>query len=150
AALPRSTAEQPLQILEVGAGLGSTVERLCASGMLTHAGYTAIDMEPALIAEARRWLPQWAAAQGWQVRQDSQERIHMQRPGQDTGITTEASDGAHFFARERGHGTGALLFARAFLAWVDVPTSFPAPLSLLQPGGLFFCPIPFDGGTVLQ
>ena len=29
AALPRATPEQPLQILEVGAGLGTMVERLC-------------------------------------------------------------------------------------------------------------------------
>src|SRR5262249_4085928 len=72
AALPRSTAEQPLHILEIGAGLGAMVERLVAGGLLSHATYTAIDMEPTLIAEARRRLPQWAAAQGWQVQQGSQ------------------------------------------------------------------------------
>src|SRR5215510_7202445 len=77
AALPRATAEQPLQILEVGAGLGTTVERLYAGGMLTNATYTAIDLEPTLIAEARRRLPQWAAAQGLHVRQNRQEQMHM-------------------------------------------------------------------------
>ncbi len=46
AALPCATPEQPLQILEVGAGLGTTVERLYAGGMLTNAIYTAIDIEP--------------------------------------------------------------------------------------------------------
>src|SRR5262245_10469823 len=51
AALPHATPEQPLQILEVGAGLGTMVERLVASPKLTHATYTAIDLEPALIAE---------------------------------------------------------------------------------------------------
>src|SRR5262245_30001390 len=70
AALPRSTPEEPLRILEVGAGLGAMVERLIASGTLTHATYTAIDLEPTLITEARRRLPQWAAAQGLQVQQD--------------------------------------------------------------------------------
>ena len=57
AALPRATPEQPLQILEVGAGLGTTVERLYAGGMLTNATYTAIDLEPTLIAEARMATP---------------------------------------------------------------------------------------------
>src|SRR5215510_15437706 len=51
AALPRATPEQPLHILEVGAGLGTMVERLVASSMLTHAIYTAIDLEPTLVAE---------------------------------------------------------------------------------------------------
>jgi len=150
AALPRSTAEQPLHILEIGAGLGAMVERLVAGGLLSHATYTAIDMEPTLIAEARRRLPQWAAEQGWQVRQSGQEQIHIQRPGQDIGITTEAIDVAHFIARERGQRTCDLLIAQAFLDLVDVPTTLPALLSLLRPGGLFYCPITFDGGTVLQ
>src|SRR5215510_12338863 len=98
-ALPRATPEQPLQILEVGAGLGAMVERLVASANLTHATYTAIDLEPALIAEARRRLPQWANAQGWQVQHDSQTQVrpggpelHMQRSGQDIRVATEAVD----------------------------------------------------------
>src|SRR5919109_2361107 len=85
AALPHATPEQPLHILEVGAGLGTMVERLVASGMLTHAAYTAIDLDPTLIAEARRRLPQWATAQGLQLQQDSHaparpggHEIHMQ------------------------------------------------------------------------
>src|SRR4249920_1702784 len=101
-ALPRATPEEPLQILEVGAGLGSMVERLVASGMLTHATYTVIDLEPTLIAEARRRLPQWAATQGLQVQQDSQEQLHMQRPGQDISVETEAIDLLRFIAREQG------------------------------------------------
>ena len=43
AALPRATLEQPLRILEVGAGIGSMVERLLTDDVLTHATYTAIE-----------------------------------------------------------------------------------------------------------
>jgi len=150
AALPRATPEKPLQILEVGAGLGAMVERLCAGGMLTHATYTAIDMEPGLIAEACRRLPQWAAAQGVQVQQDSQAQLHMQRPGQDIRVAMEAIDLGRFVAREQGQRAWDLLIAQAFLDLVDVPTTLPALLSLLRPGGLLYCPITFDGGTVLQ
>ena len=102
AALLCATPEKPLQILEVGAGLGTMVERLFADGMLTHATYTAIDMEPTLMAEARRRLPQWAAAQGLQVQQDSQAQLHVQRPGQDIRVETEAIDVLRFIAREQG------------------------------------------------
>ena len=48
AALPRATPQQPLRILEVGAGIGTMVERLVAGDVLTHATYTAIDRVPAL------------------------------------------------------------------------------------------------------
>ena len=37
AALPRATPQQPLRILEVGAGIGSMVERLVAGDVLIHA-----------------------------------------------------------------------------------------------------------------
>jgi len=150
AALPRSTPEQPLHILEVGAGLGAMVERLVAGNMLTHATYTAIDMEPTLIAEARRRLPQWAAAQGLQVHQDSQEQLHVQWPGQDIRVAAEAIDLRRFVTREQGQRTWDLLIAQAFLDLVDVPTTLPALVSLLRPGGLLYCPITFDGGTVFQ
>ena len=150
AALPHATTEQPLQILEVGAGLGTMLERLYAGDMLTHVTYTAIDLEPALIAEARRRLPQWAAAQGLQVQQDSQERLHVRRPGQDIRVETEAIDLFHFIAREQGHRAWDLLIAQALLDLVDVPTTLPALLSLLRPGGLLYCPITFDGATVFQ
>ena len=150
AALPRATPEQPLHILEIGAGLGTMVERLCAGGMLTNTIYTAIDLEPTLIAEARRRLPQWAAAQGWQVQQDSPAQLHVQRPGQDIRVATEAIDVFRFIAREQGQRFWDLLIAQAVLDLVDVPTTLPALLSLLRPGGLLYCPITFDGATVLQ
>jgi predicted O-methyltransferase YrrM len=150
AALPRATPEKPLQILEVGAGLGTMVERLSAGGMLTHATYTAIDLEPTLIAEARRRLPRWAAAQGLQVLQDTQTLLRVQRPDQAVRVETEAIDLWRFVTREQGQRTWDLLVAQAFLDLVDVPTTLPALLSLLRPGGLLYCPITFDGGTVFQ
>src|SRR4029453_5870925 len=150
AALPRATPEQPLQILEVGAGLGTMVGRVVASSMLTHTTYTAIDLEPTLIAEARRRLPQWATAQGLQVQQDSQAQIHMQRPGQDIMVNTEAIDLVRFVAREQSQRTWDLLIAQALLDLVHVPTTVPALLSLLRSGGLCYCPLTFDGGTVFQ
>ena len=74
----------------------------------------------------------------------------MQRPGQDIRVATEAIDLFRFIAREQGQRTWDLLMAQALLDLVDVPTTLPALLSLLRPGGLFYCPITFDGGTVFQ
>ena len=82
AALPRAPTEQPLRILEVGAGIGSMVERLLAGDVLTHATYTGIDMAPTLMAEAHRRLPQWADEQGFQVHENRQGQLHVRRAGQ--------------------------------------------------------------------
>jgi hypothetical protein len=76
--------------------------------------------------------------------------MHLQRPGRDIKVKTEAIDLVRFVTREQGQQTWDLLIAQAFLDLVDVPTTLPALISLLRPGGLLYCPITFDGGTVFQ
>src|SRR5271165_3069486 len=115
AALPRATTEQPLRILEVGAGIGSMAERLLAGDVLTHATYTAIDKAPTLLAEAHRRLRQWADEQGFKVHENRQGQLHVSRAGQHITVETEAIDVARFMARERGRRAWDLLIGQAFL-----------------------------------
>jgi hypothetical protein len=149
-ALPPATPEQPLRILEVGAGIGSMVERLVAGDVLTYATYTAIDMAADLIAEARRRLPQWADQHGFQVHRNHEEQLILRRAGRHITIETEAIDVAQFRAREHGRRAWDLLIGQAFLDCIDVPTTVPALCSLVSPGGLLYFPITFDGGTLFQ
>jgi hypothetical protein len=150
ATLRRATPEQPLRILEVGAGIGGMVERLLVGDVLTHATYTAIDKAATLIAEAHRRLLQWGDEQGFQVDEKHQRQLNMQRAGQHITVETEAIDIARFVARERGRRTWDLLIGQAFLDLIDMPATLPALCSLVRPGGLLYFPLTFDGGTVFQ
>jgi predicted O-methyltransferase YrrM len=150
AALPLATTEQPLRILEVGAGIGSMVERLLAGDVLTHATYTAIDKAPTLMAEAHRRLLQWADQRSFQVDENRQGKLHVRRAGQHITIETEAIDVARFMAREHGRRTWDLLIGQAFLDLIDIPTTLPGLCSLVRPGGLLYFPTTFDGDTVFQ
>ena len=150
AALPRATPQQPLRILEVGAGIGSMVERLLVGDVLTHATYTAIDMAPTLIAEAHRRLLQWANEQGFQVNESRERQLNMRRARQHITVETEAIDVARFVAREDRRRTWDLLIGQAFLDLIDMPATLPALCSLVDPGGLLYFPLTFDGGTVFQ
>src|SRR5262249_53270189 len=134
-ALPRATPEQPLRILEVGAGIGSMVERLLVGDVLKYAIYTAIDMAPDLIAEAQRRLPQWANQQGFQVQENCHGQLNMRRAGRQITIEIEAIDLTRFMARERGRRTWDLLIGQAFLDSIDMPTMLPALCSQARPGG---------------
>jgi hypothetical protein len=149
-ALPRADPEQPMRILEVGAGIGSMVERFLASDALTYATYTVIDIAPALMGEAHRRLSQWADEQGFRVHENRRGQLHMRRAGQHVTIETEAIDVARFTARERGRRAWDLLIGQAFLDLIDVPTMLPALCSLVRPGGLLYFPITFDGDTAFQ
>jgi SAM-dependent methyltransferase len=148
-ALPTTDMVAGLRVLEIGAGIGTMLERLLDWGLLTHAIYTAIDAEPDNIEEAHRRLPTWAASQGFAVK-ESQEGILFQRPKQQVYVELAAVDLFDFVAPEHQCSAWDLLVAHAFLDLVDVPATLPSLFSLLRPGGLFYATIVFDGATILQ
>jgi len=150
AALPRAAPQQPLRILEVGAGIGSMVERLLVGDVLTYATYTAIDKAPALLAEAHRRLGQCADERGFQVDENPQEQLRFRRVGQHITVETEAIDVAHFMAREHGRRAWDLLIGQAFLDLIDMSTTLPGLCSLVRPSGLLYFPTTFDGDTAFQ
>ena len=150
ASLPEASPADPARVLEVGAGIGTMVERLVAGGLLTHAIYTAMDGETDNITETRRRLPRWAADQGFSIVEKNPTQVRLQRGGQNVVVETEAIELFDFIAREQGQGAWDLLIAHAFLDLMDVPTTLPALFSVLHPGALFYFTINFDGATILQ
>lgn len=120
----------PLDILEIGAGTGTMIDRLSDRGMLAAGGhYTAIDADPAnvAVAGARQAHREWPVAVEW-----------------------EAAEVFEFARREQGRRTWDLLIAHAFLDLMDVPRLLPELFGLMRPGGLFYFTINFDGLTALE
>ena len=129
AAAARTAA--PLQVLEIGAGVGTMVERAVAWQFCPTAriDYTAIDAEPANVAAAQARLH--TLPENWTV--------HL-----------EAADLFEVVARPTALHRYDLLIANAFLDLVDIPRTLPRLRHLLKPGGLFYFTINFDGATILQ
>lgn len=157
AALPPTTPDRPLRVIEVGAGIGAMLERMVARRLLRRAVYTAIDAEASNIAEAARLLPLWAGELGyavatWSHNAPSAHRARLFRAEEDADILAEleTADVFDFIAREAGRQTWDLLIAHAFLDLLDIPTALPRLLSLTRPGGLCYLTINFDGATILQ
>lgn len=129
-ALPQAIPQTPLQVLEIGAGIGTMVERAAERRLFpADAAYTLIDSQPENIAEARRRLAALPPSFSLQL---------------------EAIDLFAFAAREQGRRTWDLLIAHAFLDLVDLNYTLPLLFSLLKPGGIFYFTLNFDGGTILQ
>ncbi|MGH8065331.1 MAG: methyltransferase [Candidatus Entotheonellia bacterium] len=149
-ALPQAAADEPVQVLEIGAGIGTMVERLVEWGLLRQATYTAIDADPETIAESRRRLPAWMAEHGFSLREDTLARQGFWRNGHQIVVETEAIDLQRFVGHTQARRTWDLLIAHAVLDLLDIPTTLPSLLTLLRPGGLFYFTIVFDGDTILQ
>ena len=59
--LPESDRQSPLHVLELGAGIGTMVERLIDWGVISSAVYTTVDGDSDVIREARHRLNRWTA-----------------------------------------------------------------------------------------
>ena len=116
-------------ILEIGAGIGTMVERLVEQQFISSANYTAIDNQPENIATARQRLA--SVPQG-------------------INLSLEGIDLFEFIEREQGKSQWDLLIAHAFLDLMDIPATLPQLFALLKPGGLFYFSINFDGVTTLE
>jgi len=126
----RSLPPSPLCILEIGAGIGTMVERLLEHQLFDNeVTYTAIDAEVSNIEEAQR---------------------RLQPTPSFLSLDLETIDLYDFAAREQGKRTWDLLIAHAFLDLVDLNNTLPILFSLLEPRGLFYFTLNFDGGTIFQ
>jgi len=131
--LPAATIERPLRVLEVGAGIGTMVERLVEQQMFGHTQYTALDENAALIVELQRRLPR-----------------RIRRGKTDIRMETFIGDAPSFANRVENKHDWDLLIAHAFIDLVDLPTAVRSLLTCLQPGGLFYFTMVFDDATILQ
>ena len=115
------------QILELGAGVGTMVERLQGAGLLTRAGYTLLDGDCNLLTLAR-------------------ERLGDERQG--TVLTYVAAAFQEFL--QQASCQYDLIVAHSFLDLIDLPLLLPRLMALLKPGAAFYFTMNFDGGTILQ
>jgi 2-polyprenyl-3-methyl-5-hydroxy-6-metoxy-1,4-benzoquinol methylase len=123
----------PLQVLEIGCGIGTMVERALEWGLFEGArqgvAYTAIDAEAGNVVAARERL---AALPPWlELRLEQADVFDFVQPGDAVGRYD-------------------LLIAHAFLDLVDVPRILPLLTQVTRPGGLLYMTINFDGATILQ
>lgn len=148
--LPTASQFAPLQVLEVGAGIGTMLERMLEWGLFTNVDYTGVDSQTENIAYVRDWLPSWAGAHAFHVETCSPESWLLIRDEQQVAVRFEAMDVYDFIAREADWQKWDLLVGHAFLDLLDIPTALPLLLDQVRSGGLFYFSVNFDGLTLLE
>lgn len=130
--LPPSPRQKPLEILEIGCGTGTMIERILDSNRLHHALYTAVDSSPENITTLRSQLDPWAHRKPYFM------------------VMPHTADAFAFLDDLPASEKFDLLMANAFLDLVPVPEVLPQLFARLRPGGLFYFTINFDGETILE
>ncbi len=142
------TEGEPVNILELGAGIGTMFERLVDRGLLTGpSAYLATDMDAGQLRAARKYLAQWAEKHGhsWSWADDG-GRLNTRKA--EISLTLEPVRAEELADRSDALGPFHLIIAHAVLDLVDFPAVLPRLLSRLTNNGLAYFTCNFDGGTV--
>jgi SAM-dependent methyltransferase len=146
--LPASSSDNPLKVIEIGAGIGTMLIRMIEWGLFDHAVYTGIDNQTANSQYARIYLQSWAVRSGYQVQESNQGLILT---GNGKQIVVNLLD-ADLFAYIASHTDQDidLLVANAFLDLVPLPRTLDQILNWVQQDYLFYFSINYDGLTILE
>lgn len=141
--LPPTNSGRPLRILEVGAGIGTMIERLLERQALFFADYRALDQERTNASAARARLQPWAESRGLTWTAPAANRWRISGPGVEVEIHWETAS----LGDLDPPGDRDLVLAHAFLDLVDLDRALPRLLASLDPHGQFYFSLVFDGLT---
>jgi len=138
-----------LEVLEIGAGIGTMIERLASHDMLPHGTYTALDHAPANLDAARERLPPALAAHGWRAAEGAPDRLRFRRDSGRFEVVLAAAEAADWLAT-RPAASLDLVIAHAVLDELDADAVLPLVASRLSTGGLAYASLCFDGVTAIE
>jgi hypothetical protein len=148
-------AASPLRVLEVGAGVGTMVERALEWELFPpgEIRYAAVDVDRSTVRAVPDRLAEWAGDRdGWTADADvavegagdTEGRVRLAGPERTVVVRAVAAEAVEFVAET--DRAWDLLIGAALLDLLP-PDRLPSLLSALRPGGWWYFPITFDGGT---
>ncbi len=147
--LAQTADPEPLKILEIGAGIGTMLERVVERGLLIGpAVYVASDSDPGQLEAARQELSQWAQKRGEALSWSGEHQGRLLTAGADVSLVLETASAEELAVRSDTLGTFDLLIAHAVLDLVDFPALLPRLLLQLKANGLAYLTCNFDGDTL--
>jgi hypothetical protein len=141
----------PLELFEIGPGLGSMLRRLLAWDRLpATVRYVGVDARAANVTAARERTADWAAGAGWTVEGAGTAADPLRLADGDREATVEFATGDAFAALAGREPAPDLVVGCAVLDLFELDDALPALFDALAPGGLAYLPITFDGETVFR
>jgi len=145
-ALKSNLPQQPIRVIEVGAGIGTMLMRLMRWDVLCRAEYIIVDESVENIEYASEWLKVWAGETGLSVERTERGQVRVFDGARDVHIQFEQGDVFDFIQKNKEPAD--LLIAHAFLDLLPMPESLPKLLSLTS--GLAWFTLNFDGVTTFE
>jgi len=139
---------ETIDIIEVGAGIGTMAARLLRWGSVTRANYLVVDSMQENIDFARTWLPQWAGENRLRWERIEENHLRLFDDTRDLNLIFVCADVFGFI--QASPPKADLLVAHAFLDLLPMPESLSKLFSLVKSDGLAWLTLNFDGVTSLE
>ena len=149
ARIPKNNPRSPLQILELGAGIGTMVERLVSWNLITSADYTAVDSDVDYIREAHTRLDLWGQQNQYAIKWKTPTTATVDTASGKLSVFFEKSDAYNFLEQSIDKTQWDLGLAHAFMDLVDAAEVVSLLCRLIRPGGLLYLSLNYDGETIL-
>lgn len=148
-AVAQGTGGEPVQILEIGAGIGTMLERVVDWGLLKGpATYLATDSAESQLRAAKHHLAKWAAERGHGLTWSGEQCGLLRTASAEVSLVLEVVRCEELAGRRDTLGPFHLLLAHAVLDLVDFPVVLPPLLERLSTNGLAWLTCNFDGETL--
>jgi SAM-dependent methyltransferase len=138
----------PLRVLEIGGGVGTMLTRMLEDDLLPNCEYTLLDVSAENIARAPEEITTWGQKNNTKVDFKSDRNALISAPNGPVSLKLVCADIFEFIKKDRGQYN--LLVAHAVLDLFDLDSALPQILSALQPDGLCYFTINFDGLTLFE
>ena len=138
-----------IRILEIGAGIGTMIERMLDTGLLTYCNYTAVEVEPEFREVAYDRLVKWAQLKKYIVTRKSESVWLLTRDEVKIEIEWLTEDVLNINHR---YTTAYfdLIIGHAIIDLLPVPSCMPDILSMVKFNGAYYFSLNFAGQTVFN
>ena len=140
---------EPPNILEVGAGIGTMLERIIEWNLIDHANYLGIDSDVDNISFASGYLNQISRDLSYQQSIEN-GKILLHKPSQIFEIDFKLGEIMEFASYSSNKNRCDLLIANAILDLLNLERALPLLFSLIKPKCYFYFSINFDGLSILE
>ena len=148
-ALPQATGRAPVNIIEIGAGIGTMLARVVDWGLLTGpATYVITDCAEDHLRDGRQYLSTWAAQRGHDLSWQDHRCGRLCTASADVSLVVVVASAQTIADGSDTLGRFHLLIAHALLDLVDFPVLLPKLLMRLENNGLAYLTCNFDGDTL--
>jgi hypothetical protein len=148
-ALPETMGNEPANILEIGAGLGTMFQRIIDKRLLASPfTYVATDRDPGQLAAAWKYLSQWAENCHYTLSWFGKQHGRLSTAQADVSLILDLASAEELVDRSDSLGSFDLVIAHAVLDLLDFQAVLPQLFARLKEDGLAYLTCNFDGETI--